>query len=151
MLSATFDLGGQGWRIHEAFSRLEPDWDVRSVVKDTSYLAYPTDLPFRRRELDRLYLEADVIHARNDFSLYDPLAAEHGPKPLVIHYHGTKFRSDPNYWITQQRKRGAIGLVSTLDLFLLAPEDLVWLPAPYAVDDLLEIRRAQRAIGPSRK
>jgi hypothetical protein len=135
VLARTFDTGGQGWRIAEAF-RNEPDWDVRSMARVATYMAYPVDLPFRRKHLEELYQACDVIHVRNEFGLYDPLAAKYGPKPVVIHYHGTRFRSSPNEHIREQRKRGAIGIVSTLDLWLLAPDELEWLPAPYNVAEL---------------
>ena len=104
------------------------------MAKARTYLAYPVDLPFRRQSLEKQYQRADVIHVRNDFGYYDQLAAKFGPKPDVIHYHGTAFRSDPSRLIREQRARGAIGLVSTLDLYLLAPDDLEWLAAPYDVD-----------------
>lgn len=134
LIVGSFDTGGQGSRIVEAFQRHAADWDVRSMVKTTSYMAYPTDLPFRRKLLDELYPKCDVMHVRNSFEEYDRLAKLYGPKPVVIHYHGSKFRGDPNRHIVQQRERGAIGIVSTLDLYLLAPDDLEWLPAPYDVE-----------------
>jgi hypothetical protein len=140
MLSATFDIGGQGVRFAEAFAKHGDGWTVRSMSQESSFLAYPVDLPWRKAQLPELYQWADIIHARNDFSVYDPLAAKFGPKPVVIHYHGSKFRGNPHYYIREQRKRNAIGLVSTLDLYLLAPDDLEWLPAPYDVDALRAMR-----------
>ena len=133
LLSSTFDIGGQGWRIHQAFLPHE-GWNVRSVAASTSYLAYPVDLPYRRQSVEELYQAADLIHCRVKFTEYDRLAAKFGPKPVLIHYHGSAFRSDPHRYLREQRERNAIGLVSTLDLWLLAPDELVWLPAPYDVD-----------------
>lgn len=128
------DTGGQGSRIVEMFR--STDWDVRSMAKDHAYMAYPVDLPYRKHLLEELYQAADVIHVRNDFSMYDPCAAKFGPKPVIIHYHGTKFRGNSEHYIREQRKRNAIGVVSTLDLWLLAPDQLEWLPAPYDVSAL---------------
>lgn len=139
VVSRAFDTGGQGWRISEAF-RKHAGWVVRSMAKIPTYLAYPVDLPFRWKHLEELYQSCDVFHARNDFRIYDQLASKFGPKPVVIHYHGTSFRGDANRRIAEQRKRGAIGLVSTLDLYLLAPDDLEWMPAPYDVDWLAAMR-----------
>jgi hypothetical protein len=136
LISRDFDIGGQGHRIVEAFRRHAPDWVVRSMVKLQTYLAYPTDLPLRRRHLEELYQQADVIHARNSFEHYDQLAAKYGPKPVVYHGHGSKLRGNPEYWIRECRKRNAIALVSTLDLYLLAPDVFEWLPAPYDIDAL---------------
>lgn len=139
-VSPSYDIGGQGARLKQAFDHHGGDWGLRSMVKDHSYLAYPTDLPFRRPHLEELYQACDVFHARLDFGLYDQLAAKFGPKPVVIHHHGSKFRANPNRFIREQRQRGAIGIVSTLDLWLLAPNDLIWLPAPYDVNWLAGFR-----------
>lgn len=134
MVIGSFDIGGQGFRISQAFRKHAPGWVLRSLAKAQSYLAYPMDLPYRTHTLEDLYQKADVVHVRNDFVAYDRLAAKFGPKPVLIHYHGSKFRGNPEHYLREQRKRGAIGLVSTLDLWLLGPDDLTWLPAPYDVD-----------------
>ncbi len=138
LLIGTFDIGGQGIRIKRAFDRI-PGWTVHTVSVP-SYHAYPTDLPLRMKQLEELYQASDVIHVRVDFSPYDRLAARHGPKPVVIHHHGSRFRADPHRFIREQRERGAVGIVSTLDLWLLAPNDTVWLGAPYDVDALAAMR-----------
>lgn len=140
----SFDIGGQGVRLKQAFERYGGEWAVRSIVKDISYRAYPTDLPLIRRGLDELYQACGVFHARLDFEEYDRLAAKYGPKPVILHHHGSRLRRDPNRFIREQRARNAIGLVSTLDLYLLGPDDFVWLPAPYDIDALMELRHAQR-------
>lgn len=113
------------------------------MSKDRTYLDYPVDLPYRRSSLEEHYQRADVIHARNRFDDYDRLAAKFGPKPVVLHVHGTLFRSDPNRFVRQARERHAPLIVSTLDLWTLAHES-EWLPAPYDLDALMELRRAQR-------
>lgn len=133
IVASANDTAGQGFRIVEGFRR-HTDWEVRSMAQVASFMAYPTDLPYRKRHLEELYQRCDVIHVRNRFDTYDDLAAKYGPKPVVIHYHGTLFRGDPNRFLRQQRERKAVGIVSTLDLWLLAPDELEWLPAPYNVD-----------------
>lgn len=143
LLIGDFDTGGQGIRIVEAFRKHSPDWDVRSMARTAQYMAYGTDLPYRKRVLDEMYPTCDVLHVRNHFNDYDWLAAKHGPKPVVLHAHGTRYRSDPNRIMAQAKERNAIVLVSTLDLWLLNT-DAVWLPSPFDVDALMEIRRAQR-------
>lgn len=110
------------------------------MVKDRQFMAYDVDLPYRRPSLEEQYQACDVIHVRNHFADYDTLAAKFGPKPVVYHAHGTKYRSDPNRWIREARKRNAIVLVSTLDLWLLNPTESTWLPAPYDVDALRAMR-----------
>lgn len=132
-VSSSVDIGGQGWRIAEAFRNVA-DWTVRAMSKASSYIAYPVDLPYRKSHLEELYQACDVFHARINFNDYDRLAKKFGPKPVVIHYHGSAFRGDPHRYLRLQRERGAIGIVSTLDLWLIAPDELEWLPAPYDVD-----------------
>lgn len=138
-VSPSFDIGGQGARLKQAFDR-DGECDFRSMVKDASFIAYPTDLPFRRKHLEELYQACDVFHARLDFGLYDELAAKYGPKPVVLHAHGTKYRADPNRFVREARARNALIVCSTLDLWLLAPDDSVWLPAVYSVDWLESLR-----------
>ena len=129
------DIGGQGHRIREAF-RDDPDWEWRSMVRNPAYMAYPTDLPYRKADLEAHYQACDVFHARVNFGLYDQLARKFGPKPVILHGHGSAFRADPNRYVREARARNAQIVVSTLDLWLLAPNDAIWLPAPYDVDAL---------------
>lgn len=134
------DTGGTGYRIAKAFASGESDWVFRSACNPTAvltYLDYPEDVPWDRKLIAELYAEADVFHARNDFSTYQQLG---GRLPLVIHYHGSNFRT---LWGTRLREQAAykaIGLVSTLDLYLIRPESLEWLPSPYDVDWLQQMR-----------
>ena len=136
ILSGAADTAGQGFRIVQAFRKHAPDWNVRSMAKDRQFMAYEQDLPFRRKQLEELYQACDVIHVRNRFDLYDQLAAKYGPKPIVLHVHGTLYRGDPNRFIREARDRGAVVACSTLDLWLLNPTESVWMPAPYDVDAL---------------
>jgi hypothetical protein len=76
---------------------------------------------------------ADVIHLHHNLvalSLLPRKGIRIKPKPLVVHYHGTGFRESPDEHLAQMRENGAIGLVSTLDLWLMAPRELEWLPCP---------------------
>lgn len=136
ILSNGQDTGGQGVRIHEAFERHEPDWSVRSMANNHSYMEYPTDLPRRRRYMDDFYQRCDLIHVRNGFEDYDRLAAKFGPKPVVILFHGTRYRSNPSFWIEEAKKRKATVLVSTLDLWMLNPADSAWLPSIQYLDGI---------------
>lgn len=124
------DTGGTGWRIANAF-RDDSEVSFRSACNSSSilpYLAYPEDVPWDWSEIQRLYLEADLFHARNDWSTYQRLAGRHAI-PSLIHYHGTNFRTLSSQRLREQGDR--IGLVSTLDLWLIAPDRLEWLPSPY--------------------
>jgi hypothetical protein len=131
------DTGGTGWRIANAF-REEEGWSFRSSCNSASvlpYLDYPEDVPWDWRQIQELYLESDVFHARNDWSTYDRLG---GNLPSLIHYHGTNFRVMNKLRLREQGDR--IGLVSTLDLYLIAPEKLEWLPSPFDLGALHDLR-----------
>lgn len=126
-----------------AVSQQGETWEFRSACNPTSvlpYLQYPEDVPWSEQELiQQLFAEADVFHARNDWSTFERLG---GGKSSVIHYHGTNFRT---LWATrlrQQKEHAAIGLVSTLDLYLIRPQELEWLPSPYDLDWLNGLRAA---------
>ena len=128
------DTGGTGWRLSEAFSHGDSEWTFRSACNPTSvlpYLNYPEDVPWDWKLIQQLHAEADLFHARNDWGTYDRLGSR---LPAVIHYHGTNFR---HLWATrlrQQKEHRAIGLVSTLDLWLIRPDELEWLPSPYDLE-----------------
>jgi hypothetical protein len=62
-------------------------------------------------------------------------------KRLVITYHGTGFREKPSHYLGQQQRWGAIGTVSTLDLWLQAPKDVTWLPANHDINALAAMRK----------
>ncbi|MCA1570820.1 MAG: hypothetical protein LC798_10985, partial [Chloroflexi bacterium] len=130
--------------IAQAFGRHAPDWTVNSAVHSAAYTDYPIDQPWRQPVLRQLWEAADVAHLHNRFSTARLFEKHVGAKPTLIHYHGTVFRSDPWHLLREQRQRRAVGIVSTLDLWGIAPDDLTWLPAPYDLDMLMEIRRAQR-------
>lgn len=134
------DIGGQSIRIKRAFDRHAPGWVCNSVVRNRNYIDYPVDRPFR--DAPELARRADVVHAHNSFK-----AARQGGalgKPLVITHHGTRFRRDPAGILGEQRAAKALGLVSTLDLWLLAPDDTEWSPSLYDLDWLAGMRRPVR-------
>lgn len=131
------DLGGDGIRTKWAFDRHAPGWVYRQAVRKTNYLGYPVDAPFA--DACAFALRVDVVHARNSFRAAR-LAGCSG-KPTVIHHHGTRLRNNPRRILAEQRAARARGLAATLDLWLLAPEELEWLPAPYDLDFLASLRR----------
>jgi hypothetical protein len=134
------DTGGTGWRIANAF-RNDPDVSFRSACNSSSilpYLDYPEDVPWDLQRIQELYAEADLFHARNDWSTYSRLG---GRKPAVIHYHGTNFRTLNAQRLREQKEHSAIGLVSTIDLWLIKPEMLEWLPSPFDLEMLSEYQQ----------
>lgn len=126
------DVGGVGWGMASAFNAVRPDWTYESVVGSPSWLQYPRHTPIER--LDTAWAEADVVHLHEGFSFV------RGPKPLVVTYHGTGFREVPGLCLEQVRLHRAVCLVPTLDLWLLAPDEVTWAPAPFDLDWLATLR-----------
>lgn len=138
-VNAGADTAGQGVRMKQGFDRHASDWSYHAVARNDTYIAYPIDLPWDGR-LAGLWEAADVVHLHNNFRTAEMLERRKGDKPAVIHHHGTMFRHDRTNLLAQSRRRGALGIVSTLDLYLIAPDELEWLPAPYDVDWLATLR-----------
>lgn len=130
------DTGGQGIRIKQAFDRYVPDWTYNVVANSRKYMLYDEDQPWT--EAKRLWDAADVVHLRNNFRVEQHING--APKPAVIHHHGTEFRTRHAAILRDMRHRNVLGLAATLDLYLLAPDDTVWLPAPYDIDRLQSLR-----------
>lgn len=126
------DCGGDSWRTWKAFDRYAPDWAYHAVTQKQNYIRYP--IHRRWAAASRLARTVDVIHCHDGFNTIRMVNAMR--KPIVIHYHGTKFRNNPVKYLTEMRAAKAVGLAATLDLWLLAPDELEWLPAPYDLGEL---------------
>lgn len=139
-IARTQDTGGWGWRLFNAFRRLAPDWTLRSVYRPNGflYIEYPEDLTWM--DARNWWAKADVVHLHNDFQTAKTMEQRGGAKPEVIQFHGSMFRADPTGVLDTMRRRGAIGIVSTLDLYLIAADDLEWVPSPYDIDWLQSLR-----------
>lgn len=127
------DLAGVGIGIKQAFDGYSRDWQVRVVRAQDKVYDYPKDAGWA--EKNALVDWADLVHV-----MEIPAAMPRGKK-LVLHHHGSYFRWHRTTVLSEQRHRGAVGIVSTIDLLLLAPDDLTWIPAPYDVDWLYGMRR----------
>lgn len=131
--SAGADTGGQSIRFHQAFTKLT-DHKYRSLVRSRNYLAYPRDLPWEAR--GAAINAAELIHANNTLR-----SLEHIQKPKILHYHGSAFRNNPLGYMAKAKQYRARQFVSTLDLYLIDPTRLEWLPAPYDLDWLASFRK----------
>lgn len=138
------DTGGWGWRLFAAFRRLAPGWTFRSAYRPNGfiYIEYPEDLTWM--DARDWWAKADVVHLHNDFTTANIMEKRGGAKPEVIQFHGSMFRTDPTGVLDQMRQRGAIGIVSTLDLWLIVPDDLEWVGSPYDIDWLQSLRAEAR-------
>ena len=141
------DTGGQAIRIKRAFERHAPDWSFRCMTQPpiSNYIDYPYDLRWSNKTVRAMWPAVDVLHLHNSFgtirwSEQHNRRLDHA-KPAVLHYHGTQFRQHHAVLMDEQRERRGLGIVSTLDLHLLDPDELEWLPAPYDLDWLAGLRR----------
>lgn len=128
---AGYDTGGYSIRLKQAFDNWSAHNYRSCIGKPVSYIRYPTDAPHRDHR--KLVAWADLIHVS-----HQPAATD---KPQVVQYHGTKFRNNPDKFLGLQQKVGASAVCSTLDLWLIAPDLITWLPSPYNLDWLASFRK----------
>jgi hypothetical protein len=141
------DTGGVNHQIVDAF-RTEPGWLVRAMISGRNYIEYPSDLIFDYRMLGEWWRAADVIHLSHEFYRLRKVERLKLPaRPKVMHYHGTGYRERAEDLIRHQRANRAIGLVATLDLWLLNPDETEWLPCPYNLNALQKRQSLPRSPG----
>jgi hypothetical protein len=122
------DVGAFGYRMASAFDQHGPDgWEYRAVRGAPSYLQFPAHDEWHWPSIVRWWDEADVVH------VHDHIPTVGQPRPIVVTFHGTGFRETPTDHLRLAAAANARPLVSTLDLYLLAPDDVTWCPQ---VDDL---------------
>lgn len=135
-------------RMKRAFDRYPTDWSMTALATSPTYIKYPEDvsIPPSRKEsrelMERLWAEAEVVHVHRHllwFADFD----KRNPRPIVFNNHGTAFRAESRQILREARHVGAIVVVSTIDL-LNFDKDLVWLPAPYQIDQLQSLRKRDK-------
>lgn len=131
------DTGGTGYLMASAFNAVAPWVTYNAVCGAPSYLQYPPHTPWDWTNIRRMWRQADVVHLHDGFHQTQGLPR----RPHVVTWHGTGFREQSDTCLALQRAKGAVGLVSTLDLWLLAPDDVQWMPAPFDLDWLAGFRR----------
>jgi hypothetical protein len=128
------DLGGAGWNTATAFNRHRPDWTYRAVTGSPSYLQFPQHTPWDWSNICDWFEESDVVHLHDGYHSIPTVSR------FVCTYHGTGFREQPAAFLRPQVELRATGLVSTLDLWLLAPDDVTWAPAAHDLDWYAKLR-----------
>ena len=110
---------------------------IRSAHRSTHiYQQMPADILWNRSThsmVRELATEADLIHLNNSWRPWQQLHIGIR-KPMLLHHHGSLFRSDPKGMLRQAERMGAVQCVSTIDLQRMAPERLHWAPTAYDVD-----------------
>lgn len=123
---ATVDNGGSTWFLKDALERWT-ECQCRSVRTYQGGCEYPLDiLQPTAEEIRQLWDWADVVHLHDEAGA---LIRENDldPKPTVITYHGSRYRSAPTQFNALCAKRGWLVTVSTLDLTRWGGR---WLPTP---------------------
>lgn len=126
------DIGGVGFRSARALNRHQPDWQVNAYQGAPSYLQFPHHSAWHWPTIAQQWLEADVRHSHDHRAEIVAVPAN------VVTFHGTGFRENPHGLL--QHAGDARVLVSTLDLWLLAPDDVEWMPQIDDLDDLAGFR-----------
>lgn len=137
------DPGGVVARFKEAADKTE-GLRIRSVSRVTAYMQFPRDIAWTKPNLPlirELADSADVIHLNNSDVAARRLRLR---KPMLLHHHGSLFRSNPKRLLDIARQLRMTQCVSTLDLTRPAPDLLHWLPTAYDVDWLEEFGKGRR-------
>lgn len=124
---ATVDNGGGAWFLKDALDR-HTNHECRAVRMYQSKLRYPYDiLAPTQGEINDLYAWADMIHVHDDAGGLIINQWTDDPKPVVITYHGTRYRRFWQQFNAKCEHRGWKVTCSTIDLTWRGAE---WLPTP---------------------
>jgi glycosyltransferase involved in cell wall biosynthesis len=144
------DTGGQQWRLARAWRRFRPDDSYISATHTPTF--YPVENLISRHhgKLERDWFpNADVVHVNNDLQhVRRPLKLDLRQKPVVVHHHGTMFRTRPEYHLAAMRDMGAVAIASSLDLVAIAPAEVEWMPLAYELEELQLYRQAAEPARP---
>lgn len=144
------DTGGVSAAIGKAF-RNEPGWEFRAIISTLNYIDYSADMEWSRWNVKTFWRGSDVIHLHHNMVAAGRLTKGwkgfHLPsRPYVLHFHGTGFREQPQLHLREMRRWRATGVVATLDLWLLAPDLVEWLPCPVNIEEMQRMRQPHDGI-----
>jgi hypothetical protein len=140
-LSLGQDTGGQQMRLQDAWPLYYPEDEYTSVTSTPTF--YPIKHRYNLSILkNELWPKADVVHLNNDLRYIERFRKMLDPngKRLIIHHHGTMFRTALKYHLDAIRQYRATAIVSTVDLWALAPEHTTWQPQTYQLHELQSYR-----------
>lgn len=154
-LSLGQDTGGQQMRLARAWRRFRPDDEYTSVTSTPTFYEIENRLNAVRSKLTREWWpEADVIHLNNDLNFVQRIRhwdrRVNLNKPMVIHHHGTMFRTRPDYHLEALHQWKATAVMSTVDLYAIAPAETIWLPQAYELAELQGYRTVAMLKEPDR-
>lgn len=109
------------------------------------YRPYP-DLWQHLDDVREWYAWADVVVYHNDPTMHEKVS-DGSSKRLIVHHHGTRFRSDPERLYRIGEEIGALQVVSTIDLLLSVPSGghAEWMPQVLDPERLAELRTVPKS------
>jgi hypothetical protein len=139
-LSLGQDTGGQQMRLSQAWKRLYPADQYNAVTTTHTFYTIQNKM-HPQRVKSEWWPAADVVHINNDLRYLDRWRHMKLPRrPLLLHHHGTMYRTAPQvHWAAQERYR-ATAVCSTVDLYAIAPDRTHWLPQAYSASELQSYR-----------
>ena len=139
------DPAGISSGMARAFDRYGGDWSLRSMTTKQNYIEYDQDVVWDSVTAAELWQAADVVHLHHGFVSSDRMVRGRfvgrglNHKPYAVTFHGTGFREQPDAHLRDLRERGAVGVVSTLDLHVASGLD--WLPPPIDVEAMRAMKQ----------
>lgn len=150
MQVGTFDAGLVAYRLHTGINTATPHASVLATMHAQNPFGAPVqyDLGADLVMCQRLFDEADVVHCHLDYRMLGWLErlGRVTDKWVVIHHHGTIYRTKPGpaHCNSVDRSYAGLRLVSNVEL-LQYGDGLHWLPNPMPV---AEYRRVRAGVTP---
>ena len=140
-LSLGQDTGGQQMRLQDAWKKLHPQDEYISVTSTKTF--YRIDNRMHMPKLEKEWWPwAELLHVNNDLRYIERFRRlQRGKRPMIIHHHGTMFRTRPDYHLKALKEYRATAIVSTVDLWAIAPEQTTWIPQAYELSELQAYRK----------
>lgn len=137
------DTGGQsvaGKRVLEAAGHT-----VRVFTHHQHPFGYAASEKWEDDLVRDAFRDADVVIAHNDATVIKPFW-DGGPKNIIVHHHGTRFRTNPGPIYAIAAAIAARQIVSTVDLLLSVPDGgrAEWFPQVVDTDRMRHIRDLHR-------
>ena len=127
------DAGLVAFRLHTAINATTPHASALVLGADSNPFGGPSQYrwPHDRDQAESLVELADVAHCHLGYEPFDRMPAK--PKRLVIHHHGTLYRTGSEAWaLYDHAHKAGLRLVSNTEL-LQYDTDLRFLPNPVPV------------------
>ncbi len=139
-LSLGQDTGGQQMMLSRAWSKHPGDEYTSVTTTHTFYQIQNKYHPYRLEH--EWWPNADIVHINNELKNLERFRHMRlAPKPLLVHHHGTSYRTNPDWHHALQDKYAATAIVSTIDLQTIAPDRTQWLPQVANLDELSTYRQ----------